>query len=190
MLTETRVASAAARLLTMLEQFGIPSDFAHSFADAVYQRAIVSEPWSTGSLLVIQVDPKRPLNLDHRALPTVTYFNPLRAAACAADTALAILHVDRPPLAAFSALAALLALREVITPISAAETLVFLAAYESEGHSIRVDTARGCFSEKAKLHTEIEAGEFDSALCSLQHLGCLWRDSEIIKVADRIVIRN
>ena len=190
MQTETSTNSAAIRLRAILDEFGIPPEFGNAYSEVVYQRSVEQEPWSTASLLALQKDRSRPLNIDGRALPTVTYYSPLKALECAAETVLAVLHKDNPPLAALSALSALMALRGIATPVSQAETLLFLIVYQSESHAIPTEVARPQFHTEAKLHSGVSPADFDWALRSLEHLGCLWYEADLMRIADRVLLRN
>jgi hypothetical protein len=182
--------SATTRLKAVLREYGLPSEYIEAFADEVYRCSVEQQPWSSRSLLAIKPDGRTPLNLNSSALPTVTYYNPVKAAECAVSTLSAILHAENPLVCGVSVLSAYQSLRGLRIVVTPAEALVFSIVYTAEGRSIPTSAAKARFCLDSEQFSEISGADFEWACQELRRLGCLLDDSGTLKILGRVVVRD
>src|ERR1035438_8375408 len=122
------VSKATSLVRETLVAHGFPCDLAEAYSTSVYDQAIETQPWSSGSLLTLEPNKEMPLNLGGYSIPTVTYYSPIKAAFCALHTLDAII-AENPVafgLSVICALEALLGIRAIVSP---AEALLLSIVY-------------------------------------------------------------
>jgi hypothetical protein len=177
------------RIAECLEGFPISANVSSALASAIWEQAIIIEPWSVNQLLSISPQKDKPLNLDQKQKPPfVVYYQPKKAFALLVAVLTGVVGASSGLLIGLTVISAILAITDIRTAPSSAECLLLSILLEEQSQSLARAELKNRFVNSATNSGAATPEDFEIALHSVVQLGVIRMNSGNVEVADKLIM--